>query len=290
MSDLNNNKKEFNLPAYINTPFFLYQDSRLDKPDLLIASFFYSLHTAGRKITASSDYLCQLANIKKRQFYNILNHLETCAYIKRSGFTNKKTLNWIYVPGSKITIIENEQIESELDTSALQCTSVSTPGILVHSNTLNLCTPVHTYNKDNTKEKKLTTVPEQVLKEEKDLPLEENKKQSSSSFFSEKQKAELLTFKLSTDERTDELFLDNCNHHVEKQTNALSKFQRFSGLKHILVKLFEIGEHFNASGFNKNQVNKEMENKIPDQEDFNNYKKCVSGYEWVGSWMQKQRG
>jgi hypothetical protein len=290
MFDLNNNKKEFNLPSYINIPFFLYQDHRLDRPDLLIAAFFYSLHTAGKKLTASTDYLCQLAGIKKRQFYRIINLLETCRYIQRKGFTNLKKVTWIHTPGSNIKMTENEQIDEKQNASAPQDTSVEelTTSVtedtkLVSCKTLNLCHARHTDIKEDTKDnKKLTTVNE--------APSIVDKNPSSSSFFSEKQKAELLTYKLSTDERSDELFLDNCNHHAEKQTNALSKFQRFTGLKHILVKLYEIGEHFNASGFNKNQVNKEMDNKIPNQEDFNNYKKCVSGYEWVGSWMQKQRG
>ncbi len=282
MIDLNNNKKEFNLPSYINIPFFLYQDDRLDKTDLLIAAFFYSLHTSGKKLTASTDYLCQLVNVKKRRLYYILNHLENCNYIRRSGFTNRKKITWIYTPGSNITITENEQIVEEPNTSALQDTSVeelNTSALqctkLVHSNALNYCTPVHTYNKDNNKDnKELTTVKPEA---------------SSSSFFSEKQSKDLMTFKLVTDERSDELFLENCQHHIEKQTNNLSKFQRVAGLRHILIKIYETGEHFKSSGFIKNSVIQEVDNRIPKQEDFQQYKSCVRGYEWVGSWMQKQR-
>lgn len=282
MFDLNNNKKEFNLPSYINIPFFLYQDSRLEKSATLIASFFYSLHTAGKSIKASKDYLCELASIKKTQYFFILNQLESFGYIERNGFTNRKEIKWVHRPKSEIIVDEtdtspvNRTSVKELNTSSVYRTK------LVRSTELNLSGLPDTDIKEDTKDnKKLTTVNE--------APSIVDKNPSSSSFFSEKQKAELLEFKLSTDERTDALFLDNCNHHVEKQTNDLSKFQRFAGLKHILVKLYETGEQFNASGFNKNQVTKEMENKIPSQEDFNNYKKCIPGYEWVGSWMQKQR-
>ena len=275
MSSLNNNKQSFNLPTYINIPFFLYQDNRLEKSATLIAAFFYSLHTSGLKITASTDYLCALSGIHKRQFYKLMNLLEECQYIKRSGFTNRKKIEWVYKPNSSITVLE-------LDTSAPECTSdheLNTSALkntkLVHSTTLNLCTPVHTDIKEDTKDnKKLTTVAQHP---------------SSSSFFSEKQTSELLSCKLSTDERTDDLFLDNCIHHVEKQTNDLSKFQRFTGLKNILVKLQENGEHFKASGLKKEIGKNELENKIPTLEDFNNYKRCVNGFEWVGVWMQKQK-
>jgi cell fate (sporulation/competence/biofilm development) regulator YlbF (YheA/YmcA/DUF963 family) len=277
MSDLNNNDSNFNLPAYLHSPLFLYQDNRLDRPALLIASFFYSLHTAGQKITASTDYLCQLANIKKRQLYNVMNQLEDYKYIKRTGFTNRKKLEWIYSPKSSITIIENETSalqctsDQELNTSAIQCTK------LVQSSALNYCTPVHTYNKEDIKDYKTTTT----------VPPDPNL--SSSSLFSSKQTTELLDLKLSTDERSNELFLEHCTHHVETQANANSKYQRFTGLKNILIKLHDSGEHFKAKGFSKNLELVKSESKIPSEEDFENYKKCIDGFSWVGAWMQKQK-
>jgi hypothetical protein len=145
---------------------------------------------------------------------------------------------------------------------------------LVQPSALNYCTPLHTYNKDNTKDnKKLTTVPPDP---------------SSSSFFSEKQKAELLTFKHKTDSRIDELFLDHCIKHVESQVNDLSKYQRFTGLKHILTKLYETGEHFRAKGFAK-EIKKEAQRTTPPtKEDIEKYKNCTPGYEWVNEWRNKQ--
>ena len=121
------------------------------------------------EIAASTDYLSELGQIKKRQLYKILNQLEEYGYIHRKGFTNRKKLTWIHCPKSSITVIEE-------DTSALECSTVQQPNTsaledtkLVHSSALNYCTPVHTYNKDNIKDyKKLTT---------KDKP------PSSSSFF-----------------------------------------------------------------------------------------------------------
>mgnify|MGYP001599677680 FL=1 len=156
MSDLNNNKK-IKLPSYIYTPLFLYQDNRLEKAATIIASFFYSIATSGNQITASVEYLCLLAQIHKRQYYKIMNQLEEYKYIKRSGFTNNTKIHWIYNPNSSLTVIElntsapKDTSDKSLNTSALEDTK------LVHSSTLNLCTPVHTYNKEDIKEDITTT-------------------------------------------------------------------------------------------------------------------------------------
>lgn len=275
MRDLNNNPPKFHLPEYIHIPVFLYQDSRLERPALVLAAFFYSLHTSGKKITASTDYLCELAQVKKRQLYNIMNLLEHHNYIRRTGFTNSKKLQWVYDPKPSITL-------TETDTSALQCTSVQNSTVsamqntkLVHSSTLNLCNAVHTDNKVNTKDyKKLTTV--------EPTP-------SSSSFFSQKQKGELLSLKQSTDFRTDELFLQHCQCHMETQVNDLTKFQRFTGIKNLLKNLIDSSEHFQAKDFNKSAEITLLETRNPTEEEFNRYKSCEKGLEWVGLWVQKQR-
>lgn len=115
-----------------------------------------------------------------------------------------------------------------------------------------------------------------------------NQNPTSSSFFSDKQKTELLALKHPTDNRTDKEFLEHCQHHYEIQTNDLSKYQRITGLKNLLRKLCDNDEHFQAKGLNKINESKILESKIPTEEDFNQWKSCVSGYEWVGAWRQKQ--
>ncbi len=275
MNDLNNNKKSFNLPAYINIPFFLYQDSRLEKTAMLIAAFFYSLHTSGKSISASKDYLCALAGISKTQYFCTLNQLESFGYVQRSGFTNRKKIKWAYSP--KSDIIVDETTDSPVCRTSVENlpTSPGTRTKLVRVPGLILSGEPDTYNKEDIKDNKkltTTTVPSDT---------------SSSSFFSEKQITELLELKLPTDTRESSLFLEHCNHHVHFQINDKSKYQRFTGLKNLLTKLRENGEHFEANGFNKKIELKKQEIKIPTKEDFQNYKKCISGYEWVGAWMQK---
>ncbi len=148
--------KEFDLPAYINIPFFLYQDERLDKTATLLAGFFYSLHTANKDIFSSTDYLCFLVKVKKRNIYKILNQLEELKYISRSGSTNRRNIHWVYEASANIIISDSNQTsapqDTSLQTSALQDTK------LVHCSAPNSCTAVHTYIKEDTKDITTTTV------------------------------------------------------------------------------------------------------------------------------------
>lgn len=275
---VSNSKKTFNLPAYINIPKFLYLDFRLEKPATLIAGFFYSIHTSGLDMTASTDYLCALAGVHKRRLYKILKELEDYKYIERSGFTNRKTTKWIYNPKSKLIVEEQDASALECttvqsqNTSALQCTK------LVHSSALNYCTPVHKLEdaslydtKEDTKDnKKLTTTAE---------------KQSSSSFFSSKQKEAFLKHKLKSDTRTDEEFIEHCRFHIEDQVNEFTKYKRVKGLLTILEDVADAGEHFIATNFGK--LKAVVPDRPPTDEEFNEWKRCTPGYDWVGAWRSK---
>jgi hypothetical protein len=70
-----------------------------------------------------------------------------------------------------------------------------------------------------------------------------------SSFFTPKQEAELLAFRIARDKRSDPLFLKHCQHHIENQKNDIGKFQRIAGLKVILGKHIDLNEPFMARGF-----------------------------------------
>lgn len=276
MNDLNNNKSAFNLPSYIQIPLFLYQDNRLEKSALLLAAFFYSIHTSGNTIRASKDYLCAIAGIGKTQYFATLSQLESFGYIKRSGFTNRKKLQWVYSPKSDLIVDDTDSSPAPRTNVKSLNTSPANRTKLVRPTEPILSGEPDTDIKEDTKEnKKLTTV---------------DQNPSSSSFFSQKQKDELLSYKLQTDDRTDELFLEHCTHHVESQQNDLSKYQRFTGLKHILIKQYELKEKFKATGFGKPSIKAVERTTPPTKEDFDNWKTCVPGYEWVGLWRSKNAG
>ncbi len=141
--------KEFNFPDFINLPHYLYLDDRLEGPAKIMAGFFCSLHHANRSIKASTEYLCALIQVKKRQLYKIFNQLEALKYISRSGSTKKRIIKWVYELSSKTIVTESETTSALQDandlTSALQDTK------LVHSSAPNYCTGVHIDIKEDTK-------------------------------------------------------------------------------------------------------------------------------------------
>lgn len=104
---MSENKKEHKLPSYINIPFFLYQDRKLNKSELLLASFIYSLHTAGRKIVVGNDYLHELVGTDERNVRDNLEKLEKKKYLKRIGFGSNRKILWIHNPISSIVLIDD---------------------------------------------------------------------------------------------------------------------------------------------------------------------------------------
>jgi hypothetical protein len=211
-----------------------------------------------------------------------MNQLEEFKYIKRTGFTNTTKIHWIYNPNSNLTVVE-------LDTSALKDTSDKTLNTsaledtkLVHSSTLNLCTPVHTYNKEDTKDyKKLTTTEDQP------------KSSSSSFYFSETLDQNILSTKLDSDKRSDIEFIKNVVDHVDNYSDkSNTRIVRAQAALKLLKKLNGLNVIFYSKGFSPNEIETkfhENEVRIPTQEDFQHYKACESGYEWVGAWMNQQR-
>lgn len=105
---------KFNLPAYLQIPFFLYQDLTLDRSSLLLSSFFYSLFTAGKSIKVSNEYLSELIGIHLRKVQENLENLENKGYITRVGLGSRRKIIWVYTPSSEI-IIEQKEYEGAVN-------------------------------------------------------------------------------------------------------------------------------------------------------------------------------
>lgn len=100
-------EKNHNLPSYINIPEFLYQDESLDRTCLLLAGFIYSLHTSGKTIKVSNDYLSSMAKVHERKIPDNLNLLEKKGYLIRVGHGSNRRIKWIYCPNSNIIVEES---------------------------------------------------------------------------------------------------------------------------------------------------------------------------------------
>ena len=153
------------------------------------------------------------------------------------------------------------------------CTKVAPTGHIGRTESAKV-TGSSIYTDKNLQIKKLTTV---------------NPTPSSSSFFSEKQQEELLSYKIKSDDRPDELFLAHCTHHAEIQGDNFSKYQKFKGLERLLIKHNEMNEPFQAKGFDKLSLVKQDEKSTFTLEDFKNWTSGQKGYDWVGPIYNKQR-
>lgn len=100
----------------------------------------------------------------------------------------------------------------------------------------------------------------------KPTPSPENPEASNdnlgSSYFTQKEEREILALKLSTDDRSNDVFLAHCAHHVqnpEGKMKPLSRNQRIKGLKTLLTVAQETLDNFKASMFvdKEEQVKKE---------------------------------
>jgi hypothetical protein len=73
-----------------------------------------------------------------------------------------------------------------------------------------------------------------------------------------------------------------CQEHYEQKNLWATKDKFMKWVKSEKI------ENYYKTGSNVAKL-PEYENKIPTQEDFDNYKHCVQGYDWVAVWLQKQK-
>ncbi len=164
-------------------------------------------------------HLTQLFNCSKTKIYNLIDHLISLNLLTRTEYRQKgKFLEYkyrLFIRPRKVQIVQVTPVPKKPD--AVNCDAYKT----------------------------------KKLKNKEDIKTTNCETPSSSNFFSEKQTKQLLELKLPTDERTSELFLEHCQHHIQKQKNDLVTNQRIKGLKTILEGLVETGQHFQSSGFEK---------------------------------------
>ena len=74
---------DFNLPAYIQVPYFVYMARNLTENEKLLFSHLYSFYTSGKPIRASNAYYSVILGVQPRTVQSILEGLETKGWIKR---------------------------------------------------------------------------------------------------------------------------------------------------------------------------------------------------------------
>lgn len=252
MSDLNYNQNFF------ITPFYIANLPGMTLSYLRVYEIIFQFWNKGRTCFLSNPTIHERTGVCLTQIKEALNFFENLGELKR---VTKGTRRYLIQPERAIEhdCPENEQ-------------QVAPPAWGGRSTDLEQVAPPATEIKNLNKEDKKTTTVEQP--------------QSSSSFFSLKQQTQLLTLKLPSDDRTKDLFLKHCQHHIENQENNLGRFQRISGLTKILTGCYESGEYFNAKGFDKTWKKKIASLKIPTEDDFRRHEENKPGYEWVETYIQ----
>jgi DNA-binding Lrp family transcriptional regulator len=91
-------EKEFNHPAYVNMPYFVLQDIRLDPFNKMLFSFLWSFAVAGKKVMASNAYLATLFRVSEKHVNCRLKELEDMGFIKRYKVKYKRRIEILYVP------------------------------------------------------------------------------------------------------------------------------------------------------------------------------------------------
>ena len=133
-------KKQFNLLEYINIPLFLYQDERLNRSELLLGGFFYTLFTSGKDIRTSNAYLSNLLKIHPRKVSENLESLEKNGYLIRVSTSVGRKIIWKYKPQSEIYLDESDPLPQTAPPPA--------------ANGPPPCRKRHPYTKDNNKDNK----------------------------------------------------------------------------------------------------------------------------------------
>lgn len=212
--------------SYLTTPKLYVQLTGSHSLALVLSQCIFWSNKSNNKegyFFKSYDEWFEELNIPERTLRRRFEKLEELGFLSTkikivNGLTKKHIfVNWEFVKDSLANLLCIEPQE--------------TNGQLGRSGTAKVADPTIIY----TDEYRQTTTEESV----------------SDSFFNKKQQHELLEFKLTSDERTSDEFLENCRHHIEIQENDLNNFQKFYGLKKILGGLKVTKEKFNAKGFNQ---------------------------------------
>jgi DNA-binding Lrp family transcriptional regulator len=98
MSQNNNNTPvEYNHPHFINTPYFVLQDDRLDFFNKFLFSVFWGFYLSGKKIKASNGYLASLFKVSERYIQERIKELEDKGFIRRQVINYRRVIEVLHI-------------------------------------------------------------------------------------------------------------------------------------------------------------------------------------------------
>lgn len=103
----NNTPHEYNHPHYINIPFFVLQDERLDFFNKFLFSVFWGFSLSGKQIKPSNGYLATLFKVDESYIGKRIKELEDMGFIRRTVVRYRRVIEVLYTPKQDIEIDEN---------------------------------------------------------------------------------------------------------------------------------------------------------------------------------------
>lgn len=85
-------EKEYNHPQYINTPYFIFQDEKLDFFNKYLFAFFWGLAVCGKTVKVSNPYLATFFKVDESYIGKRIKELEEMGYIKRTIVKYKRVI------------------------------------------------------------------------------------------------------------------------------------------------------------------------------------------------------
>lgn len=99
---INMNTFEHNHPHYLNIPYFILQDQRLDFFNKFLFSLLWSFSVSGKQITASNSYIASLFKVSERYVQMRLMELQEMHFIRRYNKKAKRYIEVLYIPKADI--------------------------------------------------------------------------------------------------------------------------------------------------------------------------------------------
>ena len=117
-----------NHPSYVNAPYFVLQDKRLDFFNKFLFSFLWSFFVSGKRICASNRYLAELFCVSEKHVKERLKELEDLGLILRYTDNYKRFIKVLYMPSNDIEI-DTDDTNNEPNNPKTGCNNTNVSNI-----------------------------------------------------------------------------------------------------------------------------------------------------------------
>lgn len=103
--------QNYNHPHYLNIPYFILQDEKLDFFNKFLFSLFWSFSLSGKRITTSNGYLAALFKVSEKYIQMRIKELEDFGYIRRFQVKYNRCIEVLHVPFNAIECSDSAELK-----------------------------------------------------------------------------------------------------------------------------------------------------------------------------------